>query len=295
LPSGFTPSRSLNPRNVRVLVTGARGFLGSTLVPLLRERGIETVPFDGDVKDIASFADPADIVIHLAARQARDENPGPGVEALKANVLGVQAVTEYARRFSCGVVFPSTCAVYGATAENRRLREVDPPGPRGWNGLGKLLSEETLSFAAGLHGFGAIILRLFNVYGVGQPRGYLVSDLVHALTAREPIRLRNPRAILDFVHVDDVCEAILLAIPLAARPGAQTFNIGTGKGTAVADVARMLAGLAGAGREMIEEGLSGEEIRVVADPSAAERRLQWTARKDLVTGLAETLPGRDRR
>jgi UDP-glucose 4-epimerase len=158
--------------------------------------------------------------------------------------------------------------------------------------MGKLLSEEILSYAAGLHGFGAIILRLFNVYGVGQPRGYLVSDAIHSLAAREPIRLRNPRAVLDFVHVDDVCEAILMAISLAASGGTRIFNIGTGKGTAVADVAKTLARLAGSRQEVIEEGLPGEDIRVVADPSAAQRQLHWTARLDLPAGLAVTLPGR---
>jgi UDP-glucose 4-epimerase len=158
--------------------------------------------------------------------------------------------------------------------------------------MGKLLSEEILSYAAGLHGFGAIILRLFNVYGVGQPRGYLVSDAIHSLAAREPIRLRNPRAVLDFVHVDDVCEAILMALPLAASAGTRIFNIGTGKGTAVADVAKTLARLAGSRQDVVEEGLPGDDIRVVADPSAAERELQWTARWDLPAGLAMTLPGR---
>jgi UDP-glucose 4-epimerase len=276
---------------VRVLVTGARGFIGATLVPRLRERKIEIIPYNGDVKDIASFASPSDIVIHLAAKPVREESTRSGVEAMRANIIGIQAVTEYARRFSGGIVFASTCAVYGATAENRHLKEDDPLCPRGLNGIGKLLSEEMLSFAAGLHGFGAIILRLFNVYGVGQPRGYLVSDLIHSLTVREPMRLRNPRAILDFIHVDDVCEAIRMAIPLAAGGGTQIFNIGTGKGTAVTDVARMLFRLAGTRQEVIEEGLPGEEIRVVADPSAAGHRLKWRARLDLATGLAETLPG----
>ena len=292
MPPEFTPSQPLNQQNVQILVTGARGFIGATLVPRLRERKIEIVTYDGDVKDMASFPSPANLVIHLAARPAREEGTRSAAEAMQANIIGIQAVMEYARRHSCGIVFTSTCAVYGAAAENRNLREDDPPRPRGWNGLGKLLSEEILSFAAGLHGFGAIILRLFNVYGVGQPRGYLVSDAIHSLAAREPIRLRNPRAVLDFVHVDDVCDAILRAIPLAASGGTQIFNIGTGKGTRVADVAKRLARLAGSRQEIIEEGLPGEDIRVVADPSAAERQLKWTARLDLPAGLAVTLPSR---
>src|SRR5262249_27544022 len=151
-----------------------------------------------------------------------------------------------------GVVFASTCAVYDTATRDSWLREDSPLLPRGTNGISKFLAEEVLRAKAGHHGFPAIILRLFNLYGPGQPRGYLVADVLHSIEIGEPIRFRNPRAVLDFVHVDDVSEAICRAAERMPTDGARVFNIGTGKATGVLEVAEAMVRLAGAGEELID-------------------------------------------
>jgi UDP-glucose 4-epimerase len=246
--------------------------------------------YEGRIPDLAAFPDRCDALIHLAARPGRESTPGETLETLRANVLGTLAAAEYARRVSCGVVFTSTCAVYREAAASARLTEDQPLAPRGLNGLSKLLAEEVLAAASRLHGFPVTVLRLFNVYGPGQPRGYLVADVQHAIGAREPIAFRNPGAVLDFIYVDDVCEAIWRAAERMPRSGVRVFNVGTGRGTTGLEVARTMLRLAGARPEQVDlEPPAKEKVFVVADPSAAERELGWKAGVDLVAGLTATL------
>jgi nucleoside-diphosphate-sugar epimerase len=274
---------------VQILVTGAHGFIGAKLLPRLRDRQAAVIAYEGRLSELATFPARCDIVIHLAARAGREDTPSSNLETMRTNVLGTLAVAEYARRFSCGVVFTSTCAVYAAGAGGLRLKEDSPLAPRGPNGLSKLLAEEILVSSSRIHGFPAIVLRLFNVYGPGQPRGYLVADVLQAIAAGEPIHFRNPGAVLDWVHVDDVCEAICRAAETMLGSGVRFFNIGTGKGTRALDVARALVRLAGTGQEWNDPEASTDAPFVVADPSDAERALAWKAAVDLETGLAATL------
>lgn len=273
---------------MRVLLTGWRGFIGRVLERRLTGQGATVLRYEGNVREIATFAERCDVAVHLAARTRSARAPGADLETMETNVLGTAALTEYARRFSCPVVFTSTCAVYGLTRTGERLSEAHETAPQETGGLSKLLAEQALLSSASLHGFGVVVLRLFNVYGAGQPRGYLISDLIHALQVREPVRLHNPRSVRDFVHVDDVCEAIGKAIETSAPREVRVFNVGTGKGTAVLEVARALARLAGS--DYWFEAGSGEDTSViVADPTAALSQLQWKAEIDLTAGLASML------
>ncbi len=274
---------------MKILVTGARGFIGRALLPRMKERKLTAVAYEGEVEEIASLPTRYDIVVHLAARAGRDDTASANLETMRTNVLGTLAVAEYARRFSCGVVFSSTCAVYDTATRDSPLKEDSPLSPRGTNGVSKFLAEEVLRSKSRLHRFSAIILRLFNLYGSGQPRGYLVADVLHSIEVGEPIRFRNPSAVLDFVHVDDVSEAICRAAEKMPADGVRVFNIGTGKATGVLEVAEAMVRLAGAGEELIDRSGAGEELRVVADPSAAERELEWRPTVDLATGLAAML------
>jgi GDP-4-dehydro-6-deoxy-D-mannose reductase len=272
---------------MRVLLTGGRGFIGTVLGPRLRGRGNTVVPYEGDVRKIGDYVEGCDVAVHLAAR-TRPVSSEALVENAEADVIGARAVAEYARRVSCEVVFTSTCAVYGPSRAGDRLAEADLPAPRAISGFSKLLAEEILRSAGRQHGFGVIVLRLFNVYGAGQKSGFLVSDLVRAIQRHEVIRLRNPRAVRDFIHVDDVCEAIGLAVGISAKAVDRVINIGTGTGVSVKGVAETLARLAGRG-DWFEEENGDDTSAIVADPRAALSQLQWKARTELVVGLASTL------
>lgn len=276
---------------MRVLLTGWRGFIGGALLRRLKDLGVTVVTYEGDVRDIATYSPQCDVVVHLAAR-ARTGGAPKDFETMETNVVGALAVAEYARRSSCPVVFTSTCAVYSPETNSERLSENHPTGPREANGSSKLLAEKLIIFSARLHGFGVIVLRLFNIYGTGQPKGFLVPDLIHALSVKEPIRLLNPAAVRDFVHVDDVCEAIWKAVGASGQRDIRVFNIGTGVGTAVVEVARVLARLGEAGEDWILTGSGGDNSVIVADPTAAFSQLQWKPQRDLLSGLRATLQSR---
>lgn len=134
-------------------------------------------------------------------------------------------------------------------------------------------------------------LRVFYAYGPGQRVGSLVPALIRSLACGKPLRLGSPKAVHDFVHVEDVATAILCA---AERQGVSgIFNVGTGRPTAVSDVAEIVKAVwAGSG---FAQNLSAnppdasQHTGMWADPRHTSRSLEWSPTVDLVTGVTATV------
>jgi nucleoside-diphosphate-sugar epimerase len=136
-------------------------------------------------------------------------------------------------------------------------------------------------------GGNAVNLRVHNTFGLGQPSGRLVSSVVLSAVAGDSTYIKNPYQVHDFVHVDDVADAVLLAAQSEVTP-AESIEIGTGTGTSVLELARMIYALAQAPQELItfdEKSLAGSPE--VADTALARELLGWQARVGLMDGLGE--------
>jgi UDP-glucose 4-epimerase len=134
-----------------------------------------------------------------------------------------------------------------------------------------------------------ISLEVFNTYGLNQPAGRLVAQLAVAAISREPFRLATPFQVRDFVHVSDVAEAVVRAAQSDIAPQ-QSIEIGTGVGTSVLELARMVYALAGAPQELIQfDPDAGAGRPEVADLSMATELLGWEPSVDLMSGLTEQL------
>jgi UDP-glucose 4-epimerase len=313
---------------MRSLVTGGAGFIGSALVDALLERGDEVAVLDdlstgrrenlaeaeargasltvGDIADaelvsnVVSAFQPA-CVFHLAAQiDVRRSVADPGFDAT-VNVLGTINVLEAVRRSAdpAAVVFASTGgAIYGeGSGRHLPLSEETECLPEAPYGQSKWAGEGYLSLFARLYGIPATALRLANIYGPRQDplgeAGVVAIFCGRLLRGEPPIVFGTGEQTRDYVYVDDVVGAMLAAEQrLRERdPGfLGTFNVGTGRETAVLELAKLLAeiGRMPAVDPVMKPPRPGEVERIALDSTRARERLSWEPRIDLRRGLERT-------
>jgi UDP-glucose 4-epimerase len=302
---------------VRVLVTGGAGYIGSIVAAQLLEDGHEVVVLDnleqghreavlpgtrlveGDLLDrekvLMAVGEGFDAVLHFAALALVGESVSHPERYYRTNVGGTLNLLE--AMLTTGVprlVFSSTCAVYGQPDEVPIL-ETAPTRPANAYGASKLAVDLMIGDFCRAHELGAVSLRYFNVAGASRglgedhdPETHLIPNILGAavgVKSRVEIygtdySTPDGTAIRDYIHVEDLSDAHVLALD-GIRPGEhRIFNLGNGSGFSVREVIA-------AAREV-----TGREIRAVdaarrsGDPpmlvAAAERirsELGWEPRK----------------
>jgi UDP-glucose 4-epimerase len=310
---------------MRTLVTGAAGFIGSTLVDRLLEEGHQVTAVDNlsagprvanlesarrdkrpgrftfvaadvrhpELSDIVAGANP-DVVFHLAAQvDVRRSVDDPLFDA-RNNVLGTINVLEASRRAQVPrVIFASSGgARYGAPATLPATEDtaVDPLSPYA---AAKVAGELYMRAYAGMYGLAPICLALANVYGPRQdPHGEagVVALFGSAMISGRPTTIYGDgSATRDYVYVDDVATAFLCAAETPVTTTG-TFNIGTGVQTTVTDLHQLIAEVVGVSRAPdYGEARTGEVQASALDPTRAGRTLGWQPDTDLTEGIKRTV------
>jgi UDP-glucose 4-epimerase len=312
-------SEPFHPR--RVLVTGGAGFIGSHVADRYLAEGCEVtvlddlstgkrdrVPEGAEFVQLELNSDEIDSVFergrfdlvnhHAAQMDVRVSVAEPARDA-RTNVLGLLNVLECARRHETRrvVYISSGGVVYGEpavipTPEDHPLRPLSPYG------VTKLVGEQYLHYYAHVHGLDYAALRYSNVYGPRQePHGEagVIAIFAARILEGKPITIfGDGRQERDYVHVADVVEANWRSstrlLPAPDTIAARAWNIGTGRGTSVGELADLL--MAGAGREVdraFEAARAGELERSVLDTAKAERELEWRPTVPLRDGLEQTM------
>lgn len=299
-----------------VLVTGAGGFIGPYVVDELlrngaRIRAIVAAPGQRaqalpdevetlivDVTDRLAFREAlsgADIVVHMAGGASVADSLKHPAETYAAHVEGTLNALDASRRERVRrFVYVSSAEVYGRpqsspVAEEHSLRPLSPYG------LAKAASESGVRAFSACYGIPAVVLRPFSVYGPGASPASLVGYITRSLRSMESIIVADLRPVRDYVYVADLASAVASACT-ADVVGCAVANVGSGRGTSVADVARLASALSSYHPAIVEDPTRrrpehSEILELVADTSAALRLLGWTASTTLDRGIALTLDG----
>lgn len=161
----------------------------------------------------------------------------------------------------------------------------------------KSAAESALRVYERLFDLRAVVARITNPYGPGQPRertAYgVINRLVHLAIAGEVLPIYGDgRQLRDYVHVDDTVDA-LMTLAGSERADGRAYNVGSGEGTRLVDLARMVIEIAGGGRiEHVAWPVLAEQVETgdfVADVSRIRRELGWAPAVALGDGLARTV------
>jgi len=297
------------------LITGAAGFLGSSLANHLAREGHQVRGLDdlstgdpqslvpdvhftrGDVSDrpkLWTLLQEVDVVYHLAARVSVQESVLYPRDYNAVNVGGTVALMEATRDVGVRrVVLASSGAVYGDHLV-QPLKESITPEPRSPYAVSKLAAEFYVRTIGRLWGIETLSLRIFNAYGPGQ----------HLPASHPPVvpyflrqALRNGTLVVhgdgsqsrDYVYVDDVVSA-MVAASTSPNVDGRVINIGSGIATNVQELVKYVLSITEGQPELLyNPKITGGVSRLTADISLAQEKLSFHPSIKLEDGLRLTL------
>ena len=295
----------------RCLVLGAGGFIGTNLCLGLRARGVPVtgfgralhppealagMPWVSGTLEMASALDPLvaghDHVFDLIGAglpNSSNDNPAQIVaDGVPAKVRLLEACRR--QRVSRFVFASSGGTVYGITGK-QPVPEETPTEPISAYGIGKLVVERYLSLYRHLYGLESRVLRVANAYGPHQDARHgqgLVAALLRRLLEGAPVEIWGSGDVVrDYIHIDDVVEAMLLC--LTHDGPSRVFNVGSGVGRSVVEVLRDAARITGRSPKLTHREARAADVPVnILDSSRLVRETGWRSRVGWEDGLRRT-------
>jgi len=301
------------------LITGGCGFIGSHLAEALVSGGNRVRIYDNlssgyeknissvrnkaelikaDIRDLSAITSAmsgVDYVFHGAALVSVFDSVKRPRDNHDINITGTLNVLTAARDKGVKrVVFASSAAVYGNNPELPK-REDMKPEPESPYGLAKVAAEHYLAVFAKLYGLETVGLRFFNAYGPRQDPDSLYSGVISrfvkaVLDGNPPAVFGDGKQTRDFVFVDDVVQACILAMHSTGIGKGDVFNIGSGFQTSLLDLLKVLKELNGKSFDIkFYEPRAGDLKHSYADITLAGQKLLFSPKHDIRTGLKKLL------
>ncbi|WP_433628289.1 NAD-dependent epimerase/dehydratase family protein [Nocardia sp. CA-120079] len=277
---------------MRVLVTGAAGYLGAAVVSALMEAGHDAVAMVHSPQSniahvteirVADLLDPValrravdgvDAVCHLAGLTRVRESMTDPLRYFGVNTVGTIALLDaMASAEVPRFVFASTGAIYGDVS-GRAITEDLPDNPPHPHGSSKLAAEKAVE----AHDAAAVVLRLSNVAGGRDPDPTrLVPRVLSAAARNEPLEVNGDgTTVRDYVHVSDAANAFVAGLEHLPPPGVtERYAIGSGRGTSVRQVVAAVEKVSARRVALIHRPAVPEPSSSVADPAKAMDQLDW--------------------
>jgi dTDP-glucose 4,6-dehydratase len=301
---------------MRVVITGAAGFIGSHLTEALLDRGARVVGIDnlltGDLANIAHLRDrefqfirhdvtqyidvegPVDFVLHWASPASPIDYLELPIPTLKVGALGTHKALGLAKAKRATFVIASTSEVYGDPLEHPQREtywgNVNPIGPRGVYDEAKRFAEAMTVAYRRYHGVDTKIVRIFNTYGprmrVNDGRA-VPAFMSQALRNQDVTVFGDGTQTRSFCYVSDLVDGI---IRLMHAPVNDPVNIGNPQELTIEQIARLIIRMTGSKSQIVYQPLPEDDPKVrQPDITRARTLLGWEPKVTLEEGLSRTV------
>ena len=274
----------------KILITGSKGFVGKNLIRYLKNYSFQIIEtkdtsFDLKLNESWEKIEKCDYLIHLAGKSFVPKSWEEPARFIENNILLITNALEYCRVNKTKLIFLSSY-LYG-NCKKMPIKENEPIEATNPYALSKLLSEKLCYFYKNNFQVNNIILRVFNLYGPGQPKEYLLSKITNQVRYENLIKVDDLSPKRDYVYIDDLCSAIVKAINYKGNE--HIFNIGSGKSYSVKEVIEFIQNIYGTSLNIDEKKLirKNEILNTIADINLAKKELEWFPIYDLKEGLKE--------
>lgn len=309
---------------MKVLVTGAAGFIGSNLVHFLAQErpnwqitALDLLTYAGNLKNLSSVLDSKrvsfvkldiaddkairrlfeeakfDLVFHLAAESHVDRSIMSSLEFVRTNVLGTQVLLDAARAHGVGrFVHISTDEVYGSLGPTGAFVETTPLDPTSPYAASKAASDLMVLAACKTHNFNASVTRCTNNYGPFHfPEKLIPLFITNAMEGKKLPLYGDGMNVRSWLYVTDHCDA-LLRVAEKGTAG-EVYNIGGSEDAELPnrEVTFAILDILGKSRDLIQPvgDRPAHDRRYAIDHSKITRDLGWTPRTPFKIGLEQTV------
>jgi len=291
-----------------VLVTGAGGYIGQTVIAALDVAGHDPVALvhssgpavsaakSVQVTDILDeyalrrAVDGIDVVCHLAGLTRARESLTDPLRYFRVNTGGTVALLEaMAAAEVRGLVFASTGSIYG-TPDQQPMREDFPDAPPHPYACSKLAAEFAVEAQARRGGIGAVVLRLLNVAGGVDPDPTrLIPRAITAAAENSVLEVNGDGTVVrDYLHVADAADAFVAAIEHLPPPGnAVRYNIGSGRGTSILDVVAAAERVTGRRISLVHKPSIPEPTQLISDSRKAVTEISWSPKHSDIDAIIQ--------
>lgn len=299
---------------MNVLVTGGAGYVGSVVVEGLIKSGhkvvsldnmqqghqeailggVEFIPADvcdGEALDNVFARHEFDAVVHMAAETLVEYSITDPKRYFRSNILGGINLLDAMLKYKVyRMIFSSSAAIYGEPQRNI-IDENHPKSPINSYGESKLMFENILNWYGKAYGIKHISLRYFNAAGgtksLGEdhrPETHLIPNVLKAAWCRsEPVHLfgadyqtKDGSCVRDYVHVEDIAQAHILALDRLTEIGSGAYNLGNGTGYSVFEVVKTAEKVTGVKIPVeVSQRRPGDPAVLVASSKRAKQELCW--------------------
>ena len=300
---------------MKVFITGGAGFIGTHLCNKLLTQNHDVTVYDNfsnssqenfisatknkviiisgnilDYSKLVSSMKNHNVVIHLAAKISVPDSVKNPKSTFDTNVQGTLNVLNSCKQNNIAkIIATSTAAIYQSVSTKIILDETSPLVPSSPYGTSKMEMEKTINDFVSTNKISATILRLFNVYGNGQSPEYagVITKFKEQMNNNSPLIIYGDgSAIRDFIHVDDVTDAIILSITHKSS----TYNIASGTSTSITNLAKLIITLSGKEIKILyKPSRPGDILYSAADITLAKTNLGFIPKISLKSGLEQFL------
>jgi UDP-glucose 4-epimerase len=313
---------------MKILVCGGAGYIGSNMTALLVDAGHEPVVFDNFSKghrsavktakvivgDLADYdllvetlrCERIDAVMHFAAWIEVGESVREPLRYYRNNTSNTQNLLSAMEATGVGkFVFSSTAAVYGMP-KTVPITEETPKSPINPYGESKWAVEKMCHYQSQAGRLHYAALRYFNACGAGgngslgedhRPESHLIPLTIQAAMGKRPdIRIYGTdydtpdgTCIRDYIHIDDLCNAHLLALNRLNEHAELVYNLGNGQGYSVRQVIETVKRVSGKNFNVVEtDRRPGDPPILTSDATKAKTELGWTTQKPQLDAMVQT-------
>ena len=302
---------------MNIFVTGGAGFIGSFLTEHLLQNGHNVTVYDslvnssednakrlqklnanficGDISDLDNLSKSIsghDVCIHLAAQIDVLESIKNPLNNNTINISGTRNVLNSCVKNNVSVIAASTAALYEESKEP--LSESSSIKPKSPYGESKLAMEQILYDYSKIHHINSLSLRIFNVFGKGQNikyAGVITKFLENIRNDKNLTIFGDGNATRDFVSVNDVVDAIVLAIKRIEGKRGEIINVGSGNSIKISELEKMMISISGKDSSRIEykPENNDEIINSKSNISLARKMLEFSPKISLREGLEELI------